>query len=359
MARSTTLTKNETSSQSVQVGAFAGLDYHKKFTVVTIGDAQGNVLTTERVANNKESMRRFFARYPGIACAIESCRGYEWLLDFLKEQLHLQVDLVNTYQAKLITQSRCKTDKLDSKAIMQLLAKDYLPTCYQPSPEERRIRERLRWRAHIVRYATRMKVRIHSLVDKENLGVAGLDLFSAQGRDYLKHVPLSAARRQLLEEHLQMLEYFEVLVKAADAWVHDLLKATPPAQLLTSIPGIGELTALLLFCEIGDVTRFKTASHVPAYFGLVPRIHSSAECLHYGPLTKQGSRHVRWMLIQCAWQAIRTSPSLREHFITVSRRCGRNSAIVSVARKLVKVAYRVLRDNKPFNAELLGKEETA
>jgi transposase len=242
---------------------------------------------------------------------------------------------------------------------MQLLAKGYLPTCYQPTPEERRLRERLRWRAHVVRYATRMKVRIHILLDKENLGLPDTDIFSVQGRALLKELPLSPSRRLLLDEHLRMLEFFEVAVKAEDQWVKKTAKSIESVQLLTTIPGIAELSGLLIYCEIGDVSRFKNASDVPAYFGLVPSVRSSADRTCYGPVTKQGSGHVRWMVIECAWHAIRKCAPLRMHFTAVSRRCGRNPAIISVARKLLKIAYRVLRDKKPFNAALVGKQEAA
>jgi transposase len=113
---------------------------------------------------------------------------------------------------------------------------------------------------------------------------------------------------------------------------------------------------LLLVCELGDISRFRTAKQVPAYFGLVPSVHASAQHCSYGPITKQGSKMVRWMLIQCAWTAVQTSMTFRIHFNSVSKRCGRNSAIISVARKLTRIAYRVLRDRTPFKDELVGQQ---
>jgi transposase len=360
MARSSTRRQKQNALQPVaSAPVYAGLDYHKKFSMVCLGDADGNELATMRVPNDRHAFKVFFERYPVKECAIESCRGYEWLLDYLTHDLRLDVKLVNTLQAKLIIESRCKTDKLDSRAIMQLLAKRYLPTCYQPSAEERRLRERLRWRAHLVRYATRMKVRIHSLVDKENLAPEGKDLFSATGRCLLSKLPLSEPRRFLVDEHLQLLEVFEKMRDAEDRWVSQAVKADPRASLLLTVPGIGELTALLLVCELGDLSRFRDASAVCSYFGLVPGVSSSADRRHNLPLTKAGNQHVRWMLIQCAWSSIRSCMPLHAHFMTTSRRCGRNPAIVSVARKLLKICFRVLRDNKPFNAALVGQQRPA
>ncbi len=335
------------------VPIFAGIDYHKKFSLVTIGNESGEVLTQRRLPNDRFAIKEFFAVYPTAICAVESCRGYEWFVDYLKELGH-EVRLVNAYKAKLIAQSKCKTDKIDSRVLMQLLAKDFLPTCYQPSPEERKLRERLRWRAHLVRYATRTKVRIHILLDKENVGLSAPQLFSAQGKKFLKNIELSDFRKALLDEHLTMLEFFDKLVDSEDAWVKQTVKASADAQLLTTIPGVGNLTALVILAELGDISRFKTAKQVVSYAGLAPSVYSSANTRHLGPITKQGSSMLRWMLIQAAWISIRTCPRLRMSFTAVTSRNGKNPGIISVARKLLKIAYRVLRDQKPFNAELVS-----
>lgn len=330
---------------------YAGIDYHKKFSMITLGDAKGKVLSSSRVLNDRAAIKELFAQCPGIQCAVESCRGYEWFIDYLKE-LGLTVHLVNPYKTKLIAQSRCKTDKVDSRILMELLAVGYLPTCYQPSPQERQLRDRLRWRAHLVRYASRMKTRIHSLVDKENQGMA--NLFQQDGRKYLSQIQLSPVRQSLLHEHLSLLETFEGLVDKEDDWVTRAARKSPDAKLLMTIPGIGSLSALVILAELGDVSRFRTASQVASYAGLVPSVYSSANTRRLGALTKQGSTFMRWILVQCAWAAVRCSVPFRVHFATVSRRGGRNAAIVSVARKLIQVAYRVLRDKVPYRQELVG-----
>jgi transposase len=334
---------------------FAGIDYHKKFSFVTLGDAKGRVVGTHRLLNDKEAVKRFFSAYPGITCALESCRGYEWFLDYLK-QLGLNVRLVNAYRTKLIAQSRCKTDKVDSRILMELLAIGFLPTCYQPTPEERQLRERLRWRAHLVRLTTRTKLQIHSLLDKENLGLSIPKLFSLEGRALLAQVQLSSDRQLLLQQQLSMLDYFESAVGAEDQWARQTVKSLPEAKLLTSIPGIGDLTSLLIIAELGDVSRFKSTAQVASYVGLVPSIRSSADTCRIGPITKQGCPHLRWMLVQCAWQAIRYSLPLKLHFASVSKRCGRNAGIISVARKLIQIAFRVLRDRKEFAPSLVGSQ---
>lgn len=348
----------ERSTTSARVETYAGIDYHKKFSMVTLGDKNGKVLKTERVPNDRQAVRQFFKQFPGLECTVECCRGYEWFIELLQE-LGLTVHLCHAYAVKLIAQSRCKTDKIDSKILMELLAKGFLPTCYQATPEEVALRERLRWRMQLVRNVTRIKVRIHSLVDKENLGLpGGAQLFTSRGRKYLAQVKLaSLTRQEILDQHLRLLEYLEQQLKEIDKYLEKLSHQSDKAKLLMTIPGIGALSALVILAELGDTSRFKRSAQVVSYAGLAPGVYSSADVRRSGRITKQGSIWLRWILVQNAWQAIRCSAPLRYHFVSVSRRCGRHSAIIAVARKLLEIAYRVLRDGKGFDPDLVGPKK--
>lgn len=123
-----------------------------------------------------------------------------------------------------------------------------------------------------------------------------------------------------------------------------------------TIPGIGDFSALLILAELGTISRFSRSAQVVNFAGLVPTLRQSASSSFTGPITKQGPPILRWILVQDAWQAIRSCSQLRYFFLSVSRRCGRHGAIVATARKLLEIAYRVLKDQKPFDAQLVGKQ---
>jgi transposase len=336
---------------------YAGVDYHKKFSMVALGDQSGKVVTTQRLPNEQHAIESFFSQYPNLQVAVESCRGYEWFVDLLKE-LGMTVHMANPYQVALIAKTRCKTDKIDSRILMELLAMGFLPTCYQATPAERCLRERLRWRCHLVRNATRIKVRIHSLLDKENVGsTLGKYIWKGAAREALEKVKLTGTGRQdLLKKHMKILEQFEKLVSIEDEWIRKAARANPDALLLMTVPGIGEFSAMLILAELGDVSRFKRSAQVVNFAGLVPSLHQSANKRFMGPITKQGSPALRWILVQDAWRAVRHSPQFRFFFTSVSRRCGRHAAIIATARKLLEVAYRVLRDQTPYDAARVGKQ---
>lgn len=243
---------------------------------------------------------------------------------------------------------------------MELLAMGFLPTCYQPTAEERSLRERLRWRVHLVRNATRIKLRIHALIDKENLGVQiGARIFQGKARKLLGEIQLKAPGRQALFcKHLKLLDQVERAIEIEDEWITKAAKASPDAKLLTTIPGIGNFTALMILSEIGSIARFKRPAQLVNFAGLVPSIRQSANKKFTGPITKQGPPLLRWVMVQSAWIAIRSCTQLRFFFLSVSKRCGRHGAIIATARKLLEIVFRILRDKKPFDANRVGRQST-
>src|ERR1043166_2633209 len=122
-----------TSNSSVTV---AGIDYHKRFSVVSLGDSQGNLLEQHKLTNDEKLLIEFFSQFPGLTCAVESSRAFEWFVDLLVDQ-GIQVRVCNPRQVKLIAQTAFKTDKRDSRVLMMLLAKNFLPESYMPTPKER------------------------------------------------------------------------------------------------------------------------------------------------------------------------------------------------------------------------------
>jgi len=352
MPSSTTSKKRQTRLATGANAVFAGIDYHKKFSVITLGDADGKVLEQIKLPNEEKKLRQFFLRHAQVVCAIESCRGYEWYLKLLAD-LGLTVHVANTYAVRLIADSRCKTDKIDSRILMELLAKGFLPTCYQPTQAERQLRERLKWRVSIVRSRTKYKNKAHAVMDKENKP-GNLD--SRKARRIAKHRDdqLSLPRQYLLDQNIDVVEYFDRKVKAEDAWIEEVAANSPDAQRLKSIPGIGDMAALMLIAEFGDVSRFKKAKNASAYLGLVPRVYATSDTRRIGRITKTGSGILRWLLVQDAWGAIRTCSAFRIRYNRIMKRRGKHIAIVAIARMLAEIAYRVLRDQTSFDETKLA-----
>ena len=188
-------------------------------------------------------------------------------------------------------------------------------------------------------------------MDKEN---KPSKVDSKKARRALTSAGLAPERQSILAENLEIIDFFEDHVSEQDAILARECKQRPEAILLQTIPGVGDVAALMLIAEIGDVTRFRKAQDVAAFVGLVPRVYSSAQTRRTGNITKHGSAMLRWVMVQAAWMAIRRSAALKERYARISKRRGKRVAAVAIARTLVEIAYHVLKDKKGFEESKLA-----
>lgn len=117
------------------------------------------------------------------------------------------------------------------------------------------------------------------------------------------------------------------------------------ASRLLELYGIGKWTALLIVSEIGDIGRFPSAKHLCSYAGLVPSVHVSGNTSYTGHITKQGSKWLRWPLVEAVHHAMR-KPPYRAFYQKTAKRRGKAIAKVAVAQKLLKAIYHLLREKR-------------
>ena len=113
--------------------------------------------------------------------------------------------------------------------------------------------------------------------------------------------------------------------------------------MLTALPGVGELTALVILAEVGDFTRFANAGKLAAWAGLTRTVRGCDLVLRHGHICKQGSAWLRWIRCQAAQTATR-SPEFASTYQAIARRRGKKIATTAVARKLLSRAHHLLTD---------------
>ena len=165
-----------------------------------------------------------------------------------------------------------------------------------------------------------------------------------------------------LEGYLSVLETVRHEIRSVSKKVQQLAEDDQDSVLLMTIPGVGYYSALLIKSEIGDVKRFPSAKQLCSYAGLVPSTHASGNVCYHGHITKQGSKWLRWILIETAIHAVKRTGPLRRFYFKVERKKGGKVAKVATARKLLEWIYHMMRDCKTFQqvenaVELLGRGE--
>ena len=202
-------------------------------------------------------------------------------------------------------------------------------------------RELLRYRASLVKIQTGIKNKIHTILAKNNIGHGYSDLFGKEGTAFLHSLSLPQNYKMALEGYLSVLDNVRQEIGIASKRVQQLAEEDRDSMLLMTIPGMGYYSALLTKSEIGDVRRFPSAKQLCSYAGLVPSTYASGNACYHGHITKQGSRWLRWILIEAAIHAVKRPGPLRRFYFKVERKKGGQIAKVATARKLLEWIYHI------------------
>jgi len=138
---------------------------------------------------------------------------------------------------------------------------------------------------------------------------------------------------------------------------HDNLKRD--AQLLQSIPGVGEITAWDLLAELPDVSQFDSAQAVAAYAGLAPREHRSGTTIFKKTrLSKQGNARLRKAMYFPAVSALKSNPLVKAHYERL-RAAGKMKmvALAAAMRKVLMICYGVLKHQQPFQVDWQAQQK--
>ena len=172
----------------------------------------------------------------------------------------------------------------------------------------------------------------------------------------LSEPELTSVVRQSLEESIS---FFEQQITTVENQIRTHIDNHPDLrgdkELLLSIPGIGETTAAWILAELPAVESFASAQSVAAFAGLAPRQHRSGTSVHkQTQLSKRGSSNLRRALYMPAMTACRYNPILKSFYERlVSRGLARKAALGAVMRKLLMIAFGILKSRRPFDAKIL------
>lgn len=145
----------------------------------------------------------------------------------------------------------------------------------------------------------------------------------------------------LLDDHGREIE-------SAEKRVGQEYRGSQDAMLLSTMPGIGPILSLTILSEIGDIARFRTAKQLSSYAGLCPSTAQSGGRVRHGGITRQGSRLLRWALVEAAVHACSYPGPLRDFYLRLKRRKGNKVARVAVARRISTYVFWMLKEKKTF-----------
>jgi transposase len=329
---------------------YIGLDIHKKYGYAAFLSQEGEI-KTHRFPMNGKGLDYLSQRLkPEDELVMEATGNCFHLYDLLKDNCS-RVLVANPHQLRAIAQARVKTDKISSILMAKLLAADFIPEVWVPSKEAREMRSLLRYRVSLSKTKTIFKNKIHSLLLRKGISFSGSDLFGKKGRDFLSDLDLSLTERIQLSSALSILDAVEEEISKLEGELARRAQNDPQIKLLMTIPGIDFYSALIIRWEIGDVDRFPSDKHLSSYSGLVPQVHQSGNIDRHGPITKQGRKLLRWILIQAVQHLVRRKGKMKDFYLRLKRKKGHNVAIVACAHKLLVIIYHMLNRGTPYREE--------
>jgi transposase len=328
---------------------FAALDLHRKEVEAVVLDDRGAVVHRQRFPATREAIRSFARRHLSRQhrVALEATTN-TWAVADLLRPFCAEVVISNPLRTRAIASAKIKTDKVDATVLAQLLRLDYLPSVWAPDEPTRALRRDTTERACLVADRTRIKNRIHAILHQRLIPPPAGDLFSDANLRWLAALDLDEPGRQALRRQLQLLAMTEDLIAETTQTLAVKAHADPRIKLLMTLPGVDFTVAQTLLAALGDITRFDNAGRAAAYLGLVPSTYQSGEHCYHGRITKQGRGHARWMMVEAAQHLDQHPGPLGVFFRRIARKKNRNVAVVATARKLVTIAWHMLKNNEPY-----------
>jgi len=259
-----------------------------------------------------------------------------------------RVVVVNPHQFKVISESAKKTDCRDAEALALYLSKDLLPEVRMKPQKHRELAHLAETRDLLVKQRSALKSKINNLLAMQGIELKREGLSSQVALQRVLRVEASAGVKIELRVLVEQIRSLNASIRELEDLIEEEGEPLPGHKNLTSIKGIGTLSATVLLTTIGEIRDFADENKLAAYLGLVPRVQNSNESQRSGHITKMGNKLARTALVQCGLVAKRYSPYLQNFYERVKQRRGGGKAKIALARKLVKIVYDTLKNDWVF-----------
>ena len=330
-----------------------GIDVHKNSCQVCIPTEDG-ALVERRIKTERASLSALFGSKPRARILVESSTESEWVARCLEELGREVIAADPNFAPMYATRSKkVKTDKRDARTLCEACRLGAYRPARRASDKQRDVRAHLAVRETLVRTRAKYISLIGALARRE-----GCRIKSGVSRSFAARVEEAELPTHVLaqvEPLIIMLESLNEQIKRADEKLAEIVRDDEVVRRLTTVPGVGPVTATTYAATLDGAGRFRDAKQVRSYLGLVPREHGSGEKQHRGRISKAGNSRARSLLVEAAWALLRwktpKTQALHEWAARIAARRGKATAVVALARKLAGILFALWRDGTEFDPE--------
>jgi transposase len=333
-----------------------GIDVGKNICVAKVKGESRLVLMEDKFQRRTIAIKSFAEKvmreYPGheYRALVESTGNYWIRVHDTLEEMGVNTLVAHPTKTKLIAESRLKNDRIDSEILADLLRSDFVCEAYVPDKEHREFRQLTRARIDLVANRTSFKEKVIAILDKYELGEGEHTSFTKKWRECLlpQMNTFSWIDRMQLNSLFEIIDSLDRQIDSFTSKIASIAKEDHRVRLLMSMPGIDYLTALTVIAEIADITRFQTPWKLVSYAGLSPTHRDSSGKIRRGHITKQGSRWLRYAIVEAANTAKVHDERLKTFYERIAQRRGPQKARVATGKEMLVIIWYMLTRNEPY-----------
>lgn len=326
------------------MGTLIAMDVHKRTSTIAAFDPSTGEIKIIRCHTDRNDIARKLAKLPRPwTIAVESSRHSPPVCKWL-ESYGAVVKLVHPQKlAALLQLQAAKTDAGDAEMILDLMRLDRLPECYLAPEEVTELRALTRGRNVLRELSTKARNVVHSLLAQGGFVLEQKDLRGKTAREKLPELieqmgDLSGTMTALF---LTLIDDIERLIKVVESEMEEQVQQHPVARDLAKRGGIGNVLALSLVAELGEIERFASHKHLHSYAGVVPRISQSGDRRHEGRLSAYCNKHLRRVAVQAAqcMMMCHADSTVKGTYKRLRGPKGANTAKIAAARKVLTEVF--------------------
>lgn len=330
---------------------YAGIDLHSTNNYQVLLDEAGKVVYDKRLPNDINLVLREYKQFTRIdSVVVESTYNWYWLVDGLLEAGY-QVKLANPNAIQQYNGIKRTNDKSDARWLADMNRLGILKEGYIYPAEERGTRDLLRKRSQLIQQRTTNILSLETLVERQT----SIRLSSRQ----VKVLSFEELSQYLADEdvllaansNLCVIQSLDQQIGEIEKRVLEKIRLKPAYQKLLEIDGIGKILALTIMLETGEISRFAQVGNYASYCRLVDSKRESNGKKKGEGNKKNGNKYLCWAFIEAANFAIRYNEVIKSYYQRKLKKTNRIVAIKTVAHKLARACFYVIRDEVAFDVK--------
>jgi transposase len=329
---------------------YGGIDLHSNNSVIALLGKQDQVIYRQRLPNDLTliltELKPYRKSIEGLV--VESTYNWYWLVDGLME-VGYRIHLANTAAITQYAGLKYTDDDSDARWLAKLLRLGLLPEGYIYPRAERSVRDLMRKRSQLVHQHTSNLQSVQNLLARN----CGHSLSANQ----IRQLTYEAVDRLLpdtelalaVNSNLAVMHTLDNLIDRIEKTALRKIRLREEFKPLLNVSGIGNILGLTIMLETGDIGRFAKVGNYASYCRCVGSEHLSNQKRKGRGNTKNGNKYLAWAYLEAANFAVRYNPQIKRYYQRKRARTNGIIAIKTVAHKLARACYYILRDQVAFD----------